>query len=67
MSLSTLPKASSLKHFAFHLVNGETIEVDADDDEVAYDGDYLAFDLPQGREVIIARRHIAFIQVREIE
>ena len=55
-----------VKHFAFHLVNGEVLEVDAEDSDVALDGDYLTFDLPHGREVMIARRHITHIQVRDV-
>lgn len=55
-----------MKHYVFHLVNGEAIEADADPLDVAFDGDYLTFDLPQGREVIIARRHVVFIQVRDV-
>lgn len=59
--------ASTTKHYTFHLVNGEAIEFDSEHDDVAYDGDYMVFDLPQGREVIIARRHVVFIQVRDVE
>ena len=54
------------KHYTFHLVGGEAIEVDCDPNDVAWDGDYLAFDLPLGRMVVIARRHVTYTQVRDV-
>lgn len=55
-----------LRHYTFHLVSGEAVEVDADPSDVAPDSDYWTFDLLQGREVIVARRHVTHIQVRDI-
>ena len=56
---------ATYKHYIFHLSHGEAIEVDCDPRDVALDSDYLVLDLPLGREVIIARRYIVFIQVRD--
>ena len=63
----TVPVVGPFKHYTFHLVNGEAIEADAGVSEVAFDGDWLVLDLPQGRVVQIARRHITHIWVRDIE